>query len=77
MVVQLPIQSTFKGIATSVARAWESVEVEVKSIVANIISMIKQALMYVYEFLLRFWSWAAENPKAFITILANWWVLMM
>ena len=72
----MAIQAALAGRAGSLARAWESVETEVKSILANLISLIKQALMYVYEFMLRFWTWAAENPKAFVTILANWWVLM-
>lgn len=53
----------------------ESVKTEAYSIIANLISILKLAMMYVYQWMLRFWDYFSSNPIGGMTLLANFWVL--
>jgi len=67
------------GVGTSLtsafARAAEAVKTEAYSIIANLISILKTVVMYVYDWMSRFWSWFSENPIGGMTLMANFWVL--
>jgi len=67
------------GVGTSLtsafARAAEAIKTEAYSIIANLISILKTVVMYVYDWMSRFWSWFSENPIGGITLMANLWVL--
>lgn len=64
------------GGTTLIENALETVKTEVYSIIANLISVIKVVLMYVYQWMMRFWSWFSENPIAGVTFMANVYVFM-
>lgn len=53
----------------------ESLKTEAYSIIANLISVIKVVVMYIYNWMMKFWSWFAENPIGGVTLLANFWVI--
>ncbi|RLF42865.1 MAG: hypothetical protein DRN17_07145 [Thermoplasmata archaeon] len=63
------------SLTSSFARAAEAVKTEAYSIIANLISLLKTVVMYVYDWMSRFWSWFADNPVGGMTLLANFWVL--
>lgn len=65
------------GAAAAVAQGVETVKTEVTSIIASLISLIKVAMMYIYDWMVRFWSWFSENPIAGVTFIANMYVFMM
>ena len=63
------------ALTSAFARAAEAVKTEAYSIIANLISILKTVVMYVYDWMSRFWSWFSENPVGGITLMANLWVL--
>jgi len=65
-----------EAVGLAVARGGEAIKTEVTAILANLVSLIKMVLMYVYEWMMRFWSWFSENPIGGVTFLANVYVLM-
>jgi len=54
----------------------ESVKTEVYSILANIISLVKVTMMYIYNWMTRFWGWFSENPTAGVMLMANLYIMM-
>lgn len=63
-------------VSRSLAQAVETVKTEAYSIIANLISLVKVVMMYVYDWMQRFWSWFSENPIAGVTFLANVYVFL-
>ncbi|MCK4329666.1 hypothetical protein KAX02_07465 [candidate division WOR-3 bacterium] len=63
------------GLQTAMASAIETVKTEAGSIIANLISILKVVMMYVYNWMRQFWDYFASNPIGGMTLLANFWVL--
>jgi len=63
------------AVSTAMASAIETVKTEAGSIIANLISILKVVMMYVYNWMLKFWDYFASNPTGGMTLLANFWVL--
>lgn len=63
------------GLTSAFSMAGEAIKTEAYSIIANLISVIKVVVMYIYNWMIKFWSWFAENPIGGVTLLANMWVL--
>lgn len=63
------------GLQAGMASAIETVKTEAGSIIANLISILKVAMMYAYNWMLRFWDYFSSNPIGGMTLLANFWVL--
>jgi len=68
-----PLVSLGAGITGILGDVAEKVE----SAITAVINVLKTILSYIYMFMLRFWSFVAENPKGALTLFANIWVMMV
>jgi len=67
--------AAISGMSTAMASAVETVKTEAGSIIANLISILKIAMMHVYQWMLKFWDYFSSNPIGGMTLMANFWVL--
>jgi len=67
---------TFATIASNISAILSDVRARIEGIVATIIDLLKQVVNQIYVWFYRFWTYTAENPRGFIQLLANMWVIM-
>lgn len=67
---------TFASVASNIGAILSDVRARIEGIIATIIDLLKQIVNQIYVWFYRFWTYTAENPRGFIQLLANMWVIM-